>query len=154
MKEQETIQTILNSYDWYDHPEGPKFVETHRNEFRTSGHWLFLPGAISSFHKVLNNEEIWAIHQGKLILHTLETNGEHRSFHLGTDLKAGEKPVITIPKGCLQAAEIPDGVPFAFGTNVCAPAFVWEELVIVPQQELLQNFPEHSELILRLSQKV
>ncbi len=147
------IKAILESYDWYDHPEGPKFVETHRDQFRTSGHWLFLPGAISSFHKVLNSEEIWAIHQGKLILHTLESNGEHHSFHLGTDLKLGERPVITIPKGCLQAAEIPDGVSFAFGSNICAPAFEWEQLNIVSREELLQKFPQHSELIIRLTQE-
>ncbi|MGB3693113.1 MAG: cupin domain-containing protein [Spirulinaceae cyanobacterium] len=145
------IKAILEAYDWYDHPEGPKFVETHRNQFRTSGHWLFLPGAISSFHKVLNSEEIWAIHQGKLILHTLESNGEHRIFQLGTNLKAGELPVITIPKGCLQAAEIPDGVPFAFGSNICAPAFTWEQLDLVNREELLHTFPQHSELITRLT---
>lgn len=52
------IEALLRNYNWYDHPEGPKFVETHRDAFRTSGHWLFLPGAVSRLHKVKNNEEI------------------------------------------------------------------------------------------------
>jgi hypothetical protein len=37
------IDDILAAYDWFDHPDGPKFVETHRDEHRTSGHWLFPP---------------------------------------------------------------------------------------------------------------
>jgi predicted cupin superfamily sugar epimerase len=41
------------------------FVETHRDEFRTSVHWLFLPDAFSAFHKVNNNAELWRIHLGR-----------------------------------------------------------------------------------------
>ena len=121
------LDVILTSYDWFDHPEGPKFVETDRNEYRTSGHWLFLPGVFSSFHKVFNNEEIWLIHIGRLLIHVLDPNGIHHTLLLGTDFTAGERPVITVPVGHWQAAETPDGTPFAFGTNVCAPPFSFDE---------------------------
>ena len=72
------LDDILAAYAWFDHPDGPKFVEIHRDEFRTSGHWLFLPGAFSSFHKVNNNAELWLIHLGRLRVHVLEPDGSHQ----------------------------------------------------------------------------
>jgi hypothetical protein len=78
-----SLEHILSSYPWFDHVEGMKFVETHRDAFRTSGHWLFLPKAISSFHKVTNAAELWYIHEGKLIIHLLTSDGKHRQLLLG-----------------------------------------------------------------------
>ena len=92
------LKELLQAYNWYDHPEGPKFVETHRDQYRTSGHWLFLPGAISAFHQVLNNEELWLIHEGKLLIHEIAPDGNHLVHRLGKDIQTGEKPVIEIPK--------------------------------------------------------
>ena len=77
------IDSLLKAYDWFDHPEGMKFVETHRDKYRTSGHWLFLPGSFSSFHKVNNNDELWLIHMGQILLHILDPDGNHSSFLLG-----------------------------------------------------------------------
>lgn len=145
------IDEILNAYDWFDHPDGPKFVETHRDEHRTSGHWLFLPGAFSSFHKVLNNEELWLIHAGRLLVHVIEPDGSHRALRPGFNFEAGERPVATVPPGYWQAAELPEGTPFAFGTNVCAPPFSFEEFAIASREQLLRDFPNHRDLILRLS---
>jgi predicted cupin superfamily sugar epimerase len=145
------IEALLRSYIWYDHPEGPKFVETYRDAFRTSGHWLFLPGAVSRLHKVKNNEEIWAIHAGRLLVHVLTPDGKHVVKKLGMDLDHDERPVVTVPIGLLQGAELPEGEAFAFGTNVCAPSFVWTELVIADREKLLAEFPGHTELIKRLT---
>jgi integrase len=58
------IDDILAAYNWFDHTDGPKFVETHCDAHRSSGHWLFLPGVFSSFHKVRKNEELWLIYLG------------------------------------------------------------------------------------------
>ncbi|MBI4748587.1 MAG: cupin domain-containing protein [Acidobacteria bacterium] len=145
------LEKLLSSYDWFNHPDGPKFVETHRDPYRTSGHWLFLPGAFSAFHRVTNNEEIWAIHAGRLLVHVLEPTGAHRVLRLGTDFDAGERPVVTVPTGHWQAAEIPEGVEFAFGTNVCAPAFSFSEFAITERDDLLNQFPQHEAIIIRLT---
>jgi len=142
---------LLNAYDWFDHPEGMKFVETHQDAFRTVGHWLFLPGTISAFHRVLNCEEIWAIHLGRLRLHLIEPDGQYRSVPLGLDLAAGEVPVVTVPKGHWQAAELLEPVPFAFGANVCAPGFRYSEFQLGKRGELSALFPAHADLIGRLA---
>ncbi len=145
------IDDILSSYAWYDHPDGPKFVETHRDEYRTSGHWLFLPGAVSYFHAVLNNEELWLIHMGRLLVHVLGPDGSHEILRLGTDIAAGERPVVAVPAGSWQAAELPEGTPFAFGTNVCAPCFSFQQFGVADPAELLQQYPDQADLIRRLA---
>ena len=145
------IDDILAAYDWFDHSEGLMYVEIHRDAHRSSGHWLFLPGMISSFHRVRNNEELWLIHLGRVLVHVLDPDGNHQVLHLGTDLTAGERPVITVPVNYWQAAELPEGTQFAFGTNVCAPAFSYEEFAIARREDLLRQFPGHADLIRRLT---
>jgi hypothetical protein len=100
---------------------------------------------------VRNNEELWLIHLGRVLVHVLDPDGAHRVLRLGTDLAAGERPVVTVPVNYWQAAEIPEGTPFAFGTNVCAPAFSYEEFAIARREDLLRDFPDHADLIIRLT---
>ncbi len=146
-----TAEDILVSYKWFDHLDGPKFVETHRDQYRTSGHWLFLPGAVSFFHRVLDNEELWLVHSGSLVIHILASDGKHEILRLGMDLKAGERPAVAVPVGSWQAAEIPEGIPFAFGSNVCAPAFSYDRFVLGERDRLIQEYPQHADLITRLT---
>lgn len=146
-----TLNTLLAAYDWFDHPDGPKFVETHRDPYRTSGHWLFQPGSFSSFHRVLDNEELWLIHAGCLTIHVLDPRGRHSVLRLGMDLSAGEQPVQTVPSGYWQAAELPQDVAMAFGTNVCAPPFSFKAFEIGSRAVLLREYPEHAVLIQRLT---
>ena len=145
------IDEILAAYDWFDHPEGVKYAISYGDEHRNTGHFLLLPGIISAFHKVRNNEELWLIHLGRVLVHVLDPDGTHHVLPLGTDLAAGEQPVVTVPVNYWQAAEIPEGTPFAFGTNVCAPAFSYEEFAIAHREDLLREFPDHADLIIRLT---
>ncbi|NJD68077.1 MAG: hypothetical protein C3F12_11350 [Candidatus Methylomirabilota bacterium] len=145
------LGVLLTRYHWYDHPEGVKFVETHRDAHRTSGHWLMLPGTFSAFHRVLNNEELWYIHHGKITLHMIDTTGTLRSCRLGVDIPAGESPVVAVPNGCWQAAEIDAGVPYAFGSVVCAPAFCFERFELGRRISLIKEFPRYTDVIRRLT---
>ena len=147
-----TLDALLQAYQWYDHPEGPRFVETHRDAHRTSGHWLFLLGAISGFHRVLDSEELWLIHAGRLTVHVIGDDGAHQAHTLGVDVARGERPVLSVPRGALQAAELPPGEPYAFGTNVCAPCFTFEQsFELSARDELLARFPQHRDLVTRLT---
>ena len=147
-----TLAEILAAYDWYDHPEGPRFVETDRDLHRTSGHWLYADGAVSTFHRVMDSDELWFIHSGRLLLHVLEPDGRVRTTALGTDLAAGESPRGMVPQGLWQAAELPPGEPWAFGTCVCAPPFTFEDsFEHAGADALLERWPQHAGLIRRLT---
>ena len=145
------IDRLSKLYDWFDHPDGPKFVETHRDDFRTSGHWLFLPGAFSSFHKVKNSDELRFIHQGKLLLYFFGSDRKLNTIRLGVDLDSGEVLVANVPADCWQAAELTENQAFAFGTNVCAPPFSFDEFSIAERTCLILNYPKEKDLILRLT---
>ena len=145
------IDELLAAYDWFDHPDGCRFVDTHRDAHRTCGHWLYLPGAFSSFHKVCDSEELWLIHAGRVLVHVLDPGGAHHVLRLGSDLASGERPVVAVPVGYWQATEIPDGTPFAFGSNVCAPPFSYEEFAMARREDLLRDYPDHAHLIERLT---
>jgi predicted cupin superfamily sugar epimerase len=150
---QPALATLLTSYAWFDHVDGPKFAELQRDQFRSIGHWLFLPGAFSSFHKVKNNEEIWIAQSGCVIVHILEPGGTHRTVKVGLNLEGGEQPIVTVPAGYWQAAEIPEGNPYAFGTNICAPAFLYSEFEIAKREDLLKEFPQHGDVIRHLTRE-
>ena len=66
-------------------------------------------------------------------------------------MNSGELPVVNVPAGYWQAAELPDKAPFAFGLNVCAPAFSYDEFSIADRDSLLADYPNNKELILRLT---
>jgi len=147
-----TLDEILAAYDWYDHPEGPRFVETDRDQHRTSAHWLYMDGAVSVFHRVSDSDELWFIHEGRLLLHMLEPDGRVRTRLLGTDLAAGERPRWSVPRGLWQAAELPPGESCAFGTCVCAPPFTFEgSFELAETDSLLSQWPQHEDLIRRLT---
>lgn len=149
--ERRELAALLAAYAWYDHPEGPKFVETHRDEHRTSGHWLFLPRAISAFHRVLNNEELWIAQRGRLTVYVMDECGALSEHALGNDVTAGERPVLSVGRGLWQAAELPAGEPFAFGVNVCAPCFRSERFELAQRAALSAEYPQHRALIARLT---
>src|SRR5262245_40971406 len=98
------LTELLGGYEWFDHTEGPKFVETHRYQYRTSGHWLFHPVSFSAFHRLADNHELWLIHAGSLLVHVLDSVGRHSVLRLGTNLSGGESPIVEVPSGCWQAA--------------------------------------------------
>jgi predicted cupin superfamily sugar epimerase len=146
-----TLDELLKRYDWFDHPDGPRFVETHRDRYRTSGHWLFVPGVFSAFHRVKNCDELWIAQIGCVVVHILNANGSHVSHRIGMNLSRNEVPVVSIPKGAWQAAELAEGESFAFGTNVCAPGFDFNDFSIASCNMLLAEFPSYRELITRLT---
>lgn len=145
------LKQLLNNYTWYDHPEGLKFVETHRDEFRTSGNWLLLPGAISAFHRVLNNAELWIIQHGSIKLHILGPDGQLVTHKLGLNLEDGEESVVSVPVGYWQAAELETKADFGFGAVICAPAFAFTLFEMAPRAALVKQHPQHEELIRRLT---
>lgn len=151
MKEARLLDDILRSYEWYEHPEGMHFVQTHRNAHRTCGHWLFRAGQISAFHRVLNNDELWLIHHGCVHVHVISPDGDHAEVRLGADVASGERLAIVVPRGHWQAAEVSEGAPFALGSNVCAPGFTWDAFELGHRETLVQRFPHHRELITRLT---
>ena len=152
-REARELEALLASRPWYEHPEGPRFCETHRNEARTLGQWLFTPGRHAAFHRVRNGDELWIPQRGRVVLHQIDAEGVLTSSLLGLDARAGEHTALCVPRDTWQAAELCPGEPFALGANVCAPPFEFAHWELGHCATLSARWPQHRALIERLASR-
>lgn len=150
-REAAELDALLASQRWFDHPEGPRFVETQRDEHRTCGLWLFTPGRSAAFHRVRNGAELWIAERGRVLLHVLDSEGTLTTHRLGLDVASGEQPVVAVPCDAWQAAELAPGEPFAMGANVCSPPFEFRAWELGSRVELTARWPRHRALFERLA---
>jgi predicted cupin superfamily sugar epimerase/uncharacterized protein (DUF952 family) len=152
-REAAELDALLASQRWFDHPEGPRFVETQRDAHRTCGLWLLTPGRSAAFHRVRNGAELWIAQRGSILLHVLDSDGAATTHRLGLDVAHGEQPVVAVPRDAWQAAELAPGEPFAMGANVCAPPFEFNAWELGARSALTALWPQHRALFERLAQE-
>lgn len=93
------------------HPEGGHYVETFRADEngRTSStaiYYLLQADEVSAWHRV-DADEHWLWHAGGAIALTLSPpDGEGaKAYQVGPDLRAGQRPQVTVPAQHWQTAE-------------------------------------------------
>ncbi len=145
---------LLQRFAWFDHAEGMKFVELFSDQHRSVGHWLLLPGTISAFHRVRNGGETWAIHQGSVLLHVIDSAGRYSITRLNSRAGPGEAAVAVVPADAWQAAEVAQDSRLGFGTNICAPPFAYAHWELADPPRLAREFPAHRTVIERLGRKI
>ncbi len=145
------IEELLKRHAWFDHAEGLKFTELFRDSHRSVGHWLILPGGMSRFHRVRNNDEIWAIHAGGAILHVIDRQSGYSRIRLSAAPAQDAVAIAAVPVDAWQAAELAPGEAFAFGSNICAPSFDYAQWEMGNRQTLLREFPDQFSIIDRLA---
>jgi predicted cupin superfamily sugar epimerase len=143
------------------HPEGGHFAETFRSALRvasvahpsersasTAIYFLLATDEFSAFHRV-RSDEVWHHYAGDVLeLHSIDTQARHERRLLGTDLVWGERPQIVIPAGVWQAARPMRG-PAGYVLVGCtvAPGFDFADFEMPARGELVQRYPEHTEVI-------
>jgi len=140
------------------HPEGGSYRETYScpkklegRPLATSIYFLLKKGEHSNLHR-LDADEIWYHLDGQtLTIHTLSKDGGHKKIRLGTNGKNGEEPSLLIPAGTIFGAEPASGSEFCLCSCVVTPGFKFTKLEIFTRKKLLQDFPEHVELINRMT---
>ena len=148
------------------HPEGGYFREVYRSgelilpghlpkrykssrNFSTSIYFLLEGKQISTFH-LLQSDELWHFYDGSsVILYVINQKGELSIKKLGK--KKDCELQLTIEKQNWFAAEVEDKKSFSlFGCTV-SPGFEFEDFKMGRRDELIKNFPLHSDLIKRLT---
>jgi predicted cupin superfamily sugar epimerase len=144
------------------HPEGGYYKETYRSDKQvlhtgatelrsacTSIYYLLEKADYSGFHK-LSSDEIWYFHTGSpLSLHIISPEGHHFSKTLSGNADGDWS--IAIPAHHWFAAEIPSKSGYCLVSCAVAPGFEFSELEMANKELLAAKFPEHSELLMRLS---
>jgi len=102
---------IIRMLGMRPHPEGGHYTETFRAEgdgraSSTAIYYLLQADEVSAWHRV-DADEHWLWHAGGAMALTLSPpDGQGaKAYQLGPDLRAGQRPQVTVPAGHWQTAE-------------------------------------------------
>jgi uncharacterized protein len=166
MKSQEIID-ILNLKPLP--AEGGFFMESYRadesfavlpgryhNEqrcFSTAIYYLLTPDTISAIHK-LASDEIFHFYAGDLVeMLQLFPDGRGKVIKIGSDLKAGLRPQVVVPRGTWQGSRLADGGQFALLGTTVAPGFEFTDFEAGIREMLVDLYPEYANLIGQLTRQ-
>ena len=150
------------------HPEGGYFNEIYRSDemfeasvlperyighrsFSTSIYFLLSGKEISAFHK-LKSDEIWHFYDGsaiKIYIITPERKLEERI--LGNNLSKNESLQTVINKNSWFGAELANKTSYSLVGCTVSPGFDFQDFEIGKREQLLGQYPEFSNIILKLT---
>lgn len=105
----------------------------------------------SHFH-LLSSDEIWYYHFGHaLTVHMIHPNGTYEAVEIGPG--EGQKLQFTVPAGVVFGSTIESDNEEDFAIVSCSviPGFEYEDFILYTQDELLEKYAEHEEIIRRLA---
>jgi hypothetical protein len=145
--------------------EGGFFIETHRSgeslaaaagtrgghALSTAIYYLITPRAFSALHRI-RSDEIFHFYLGDPVeMLQLAPDGSGRVVTLGTDLDAGMRPQVAVPRGTWQGTRlVPGGRAALLGTTV-SPGFEPAEYEPGDREVLARSHPQFRDLIHALS---
>ena len=159
---------LIDKFQLAPHPEGGFYRETYRapmilpkeglpsgfkgpRSASTAIYFLLQPGMFSAFHRI-QSDELWHFYAGDpLLVHVIDEPGEHSQIELGSDYEAGQVFQASVAAGCWFGSELKAGGEFALVGCTVAPGFDFADFRIASRNELTGMYPQHRELIHRLT---
>ena len=151
------------------HPEGGFYRENYRSSdifkpvrdngsstgaernLATSIFFLLKGKQVSAFHR-LKSDEIWYYHMGSpLKIYFIDKKGELSIHCMGVDILNDQKLQLIIPKETIFAAEIIDKESYTLLGCLVTPGFCFDDFELTKRDYLLEKYPQHSDIILRLT---
>lgn len=163
-----TANEIKDALALLPHPEGGFFRETYRasgiiphtalnNEFEGDRHhstaiyYMLAKNDRSKLHRI-RSDELWHHYMGgPLAIAMLAADGTLTLATLGTELASGQRPQIAVPAGCWFGAFPCEGTAFALVGCTVAPGFDFRDFEMANREQLLKQFPMHSDMINKLT---
>ncbi|MBU3181701.1 cupin domain-containing protein [Clostridium psychrophilum] len=160
-------QYFIDTLNMEPHPEGGFYKSSFdscenisSNELKTkfegerilwtSIYFLLRDGEISSFHR-LKSDEMWYYHAGSpLSIYMISPNGELTTKQLGLNIKNGEVPQFLVPKNYLFGSAMNSSGYSLVGCMV-SPGFDFKDFEIFERAALLNKYPQHKEIIIKLT---
>jgi uncharacterized protein len=167
---------INNVHNWVSklglspHPEGGYYKRTFESDEQitdkelsvnfegqrklfTSIFFLLTSDDVSHFHR-LKSDELWYFHAGSpLTIHVINENGEYQELKLGLNLDKGEIPQIMVKKNSIFGSSVMEKDTFSLVGCMVSPGFEFRDFELFTQEELLQKYPQHREIIMKLAYK-
>ena len=167
--------SVLTAAAWIEHlglephPEGGYFRETYRaagmipgsalpanfrggdRNYSTAIYFLLPSGQISALHRI-QSDEVWHFYAGSsLTVVVLSQDGARRDLHLGPDLTQKQQFQAWVSAGSWFGAFVPEPDNYALVGCTVAPGFDFQDFDMGQREHLLAAFPQHQDIILRLT---
>jgi hypothetical protein len=167
-----TAEDVIKMMDLKPLPEeGGFYRETYRSDHGdNSGHvfgidvegvrslntaiyYLISKGSFSAIHKI-KSDEIFHFYSGDPVeMIQIHPDGKLERFIIGSDVMKGHKPQVVVPRGVWQALRLVDGGEWALMGTTVAPGFDFEDFSVGTRDEMLKEFPQHREDIIRFTRE-
>ena len=154
----QTADEFIQHLELEQHVEGGYYCSSYRSAesfddkraLWTSIYFLLRTGEVSNFHR-LTADEMWYFHAGEsLTIYMIDQEGTLTTAQLGLDLAAGQRPQFLVPKGSIFGSAM-NQPGFSLVGCMVSPGFTFEDFELFSQESLLELYPEHKEIIVRLS---
>lgn len=147
------------------HPEGGFFKRVYASNqtsttwdnrerpYYTSIYFLLNQASPSHFHR-LKSDEIWYYHTGApLTVHMIHPDGTYEAVKLGLAADKGEVLQYVVPKDTIfgSSVESPENTAYSLVSCMVSPGFDYHDFELFTQAELLQDYPEHEQIIRKLA---
>lgn len=164
------IEKLIAGLDLESHPEGGWYRETYRaataigpealgpqftgsRSVATAIYFLLARGEFSALHRI-SSDELWHFYSGtSLTVQMIAPDGDYQQLRLGPDLARGETFQALVPAGSWFGAEVSGPGPYSLVGCTVAPGFAFADFEMGDRAELLGIYPEHEQLIKRLTRK-
>ena len=115
----------------------------------TAIYYLIRPESFSALHKI-SSDEIFHFYAGDPVeMVQITSSGELRKITMGTDLQSGQEPQVCVPKNIWQGLKLQQGGAWALLGTTVAPGFEFEDFVLGQREIMLQEYPQHKDVIFR-----
>lgn len=157
-------QKIIGQLDLMPHPEGGFYKPTYTSEatlpssqgerkLYTNIYFLLRSHDISHLHR-LQSDEFWYFHAGKsLTVHMIHEDGVYEEVKIGLDIENGEVPQFKVPKHTIFGSSVNHEDAYALVSCMVSPGFEFEDFELFTQDDLIQKYPSHKEIIQKLAYK-
>lgn len=152
----------INHYELQPHPEGGYFKQVAKSTDildedgkerarYTSIYFLLTHDNPSRFHR-LTADEIWYFHAGApLTVHMISPEGDYQAVTIGPDPRKGERLQFTVPAGYIFGSTVDTAGAYALVSCMVAPGFEFEDFELFHREDLLAQYPDHHDIIMRLT---
>ncbi len=162
-------EDIIRTLGLKPHPaEGGYFAEIYRSGETVDGdalpprygapralataiYYLLTPDTFSCMHR-LASDEIFHFYAGDPVeMLNLEPTGPGKVIMLGSDLTAGMRPQVVVPRGVWQGSRLAPGGEFALLGTTVSPGFEFEDYQAGDRDALCRAYPDFKEMITALT---
>lgn len=157
----------INALHLLPHPEGGFYKETYRSaektecsnlparyksdrNFSTAIYFLLRSKDRSVFHRI-QSDELWHFYAGTTLLIYVFEGRTLKVYRLGADVLQGDSLQVLVPAGCWFGAMLEKPDSYALCGCTVAPGFDFADFEMALQESLLNEFPEHRDIILQLT---